>query len=229
MKTILALAASLVLLQGSTESPTARSAGPRRLDPTTCAVLVIDVQPSFVRTASGDMEPVMSRLEQLLLFADVWALPVVVTLEHSVERKGPLHERLAATLPQGAVTLVKRRFDALAEPDIAAAVKKTGKRQIVVAGCETDVCVLQSVLGLLAEGYEVFLLEDAVFSHEANVGPALRRMEAAGAVPTTFKAFFFEAERGVRPIGTDAAWELRYQRLRDRIRDPYSLPAFAPR
>ena len=49
------------------------------------------------------------------------------------------------------------------------------RRQIAVAGAETDVCILQSTLGLLEAGYEVFLLEDCLSTTEASPGPALRR------------------------------------------------------
>ena len=57
-----------------------------------------------------------------------------------------------------------------------------------MAGAETDVCVLQSVLGLIEAGQQIFLLEDALFSSEPNIGPAIRRMESAGLKPLGFVA-----------------------------------------
>ena len=61
-----------------------------------------------------------------------------------------------------------------------------------MAGAETDVCILQSVLGLLREGYEVYLLEDCLFSSESAPEPAIARMRQAGARPCTYKSFYYE-------------------------------------
>lgn len=202
---------------------------PARIRPGDVAVLLIDVQPQFVKIMSGNPEPVLARLEQLLLFADIWGIPVLATVEQSRAPSPATIDRLTKAMPAGTKTLTKTRFDATAEPEIAAAIRALGKRQIVVAGCETDVCVLQTVLGLVGSGYEVFLLEDAVFSHEPNVGPALRRMAAAGAVPSTFKTFYFEYETSVAPAEFGAAQRERLRQLRERVLDPYDLPASSPR
>ena len=50
------------------------------------------------------------------------------------------------------------------------------KTQILVAGCETDVCVLQSCLGLLSLDYEVYLMEELLFSSSPHVESAVARM-----------------------------------------------------
>ena len=73
--------------------------------------------------------------------------------------------------------------------DHLARLKKT---QAIVAGCETDVCVLQSCLGLLELGYEVYVVEDLLFSSARNVEPALVRMRAEGAVLPTYKSLYYE-------------------------------------
>ena len=57
--------------------------------------------------------------------------------------------------------------------------------------------MLLSVLGLLEAGKQIFLLEDALFSSESNVGPAIRRMEAAGATPSTVKTLNYELRTSV--------------------------------
>jgi hypothetical protein len=54
------------------------------------------------------------------------------------------------------------------------------------------VCVLQSCLGLLSLGYEVFLVEELLFSSSRNVEAAMARMEAAGAIFLTYKTLFYE-------------------------------------
>ncbi len=71
---------------------------------------------------------------------------------------------------------------------ITAALEQLGRRQLAVAGAETDVCVLQSVLGLRELGYDVLLLEDCQFSSDPDVEAALRRMYTAGTIPSTYKS-----------------------------------------
>ena len=96
------------------------------------------------------------------------------------------------------------------------------RSQIAVAGGETDVCVLQSVLGLLALGKQVFLLEDALFSSERHVGPALRRMAAAGAIPSTVKTLNYELRRSVAEPRAERVFPERFPGLR--LPEPEQFP-----
>ena len=98
----------------------------------------------------------------------------------------------------------------MTEPDIARAIKELQVEQIAVAGAETDVCVMQSVLGLLQAGYQVFILEDCLFTSEAQPAPALRRMIQAGAVPCTLKTMAYELVRSVEEIPwSPETWEAK--------------------
>jgi len=99
-------------------------------------------------------------------------------------------------------------------------------KQVVVAGAETDVCVLQSVMGLLEMGFQVFVLEDCLFSDEKNITPALDRMYKAGAIPCTFKTFYYEMMRTVEIADLPKEIESRFQRLRKVAKSPYKLPAW---
>ena len=58
---------------------------------------------------------------------------------------------------------------------------------MIVAGCETDVCVLQSCLGLLDLGYEVFAVEELLFSSAGDVAAAKARLRAEGVVFLTLQ------------------------------------------
>jgi len=66
-----------------------------------------------------------------------------------------------------------------------------------VAGCETDVCVLQSCLGLLSLGYEVYVVEELLFSSSRNVDSAIARMKAEGAIFLTYKSLYYELVESV--------------------------------
>ncbi len=174
--------------------------------PESLALLVIDVQPYFLEGwMAGESEPLLARLEYLLGLTAVYDLPCLATFEEPVAVKGWLPERLERFFPAHGERHRKDTFNCCAEPAIAAAIERLDRPRIAVAGAETDVCVLQSVLGLLEAGREVLLLEDALFSSEPNVGPALRRMEAAGAIPTTVKTLAYELRRAVSSPRPDDA------------------------
>jgi len=188
--------------------------------------VLVDVQPYFVGKMHGLTDPVLVRLEQLLLLCEWYMMPVLATLEEPVARKGYLHERLTAKWPSKpdarAETLTKQAYGALAEPELARTIEGFGCRRVVVAGGETDVCVMQTVLQLLDQGYEVMLLEDCVFSSEPNTSIAIARMRSAGAVPCTYKSLFYELR------GTDdpAAWaEEQAHATASGLVEPETLPS----
>ncbi len=195
----------------------------KRVDPTSIGVLLIDVQPFFLEGwMAGAFEPFMARIEHLLGLAAAYRLPVIATFEQPTETKGWLHDRLEPWFPPHALKMTKHTFDCTSEPEIREAIAALGVTQFAVAGGETDVCVLQSVLGVLGMGYDVFLLEDALFSEEPNVGPALRRMEQAGAVPSTVKTLHYELRRSVAAPKTPELLAAAGSELV--MRDPEDLP-----
>ena len=190
-------------------------------------MLIIDVQPGFLRLVPGTHEPFLQRLERLLLMATHLRLPTVATFEDP-EDNDYLPLRLEGCWPGHGVRLEKQSFDCCADAAIVAAIEGMGRRQLLVAGAETDVCVLQSVLSLLELGYEVFLLEDVLFSSEPHTGPAIRRMEAAGAVPCTLKTAFYELKKAVG-VPADGSWpEGGCEGLIERFGPPEELPPWEP-
>jgi nicotinamidase-related amidase len=166
-----------------------------RIDPSRVGVVVIDAQPLFVETMAGEPEPVLTRLEQLFILAGCFRLPVLATFEQPTEVKGWLPERLERVFPAAGQRHVKRAYDCCAEPAIAAALRRLAVEQIVLAGAETDVCVMQSAFGLLDLGFQVFLLEDCVFTSEPQPRPALERIYRAGVLPATYKMLYYELKR----------------------------------
>lgn len=186
--------------------------GIMRIEPSQIGILLIDVQSVFWDYAFLDnddkKEPIMVRLEHLLMLADWMELSLVATFEKPVSENGELPERLEAVCPSKAQRYTKNYFGCMTEPDIAGAIKQLPVKQIAVAGAETDVCVLQSVLGLLQAGYQVFLLEDCLFTSETQPAPALRRMYQAGAIPCTLKTMAYELVKCVDDVPWyPEAWE----------------------
>ena len=198
------------------------------IDPDSLGVLLIDAQPLFWDGMAGPSEPVLARLEQLLLLTGTFDLPLIATFEHPVETKGWLPERLEHVFPEHGQRLIKHTFNCCAEPTIRAALNSLDVRQIAVAGSETDVCVLQSTLGLIDLGFQVFLIEDGLFTSEPHPGPAIERMYRAGAIPLTYKTLYYELRRTVDIEAPRHAWNARYAAGEPRYRAPEDLPEWQP-
>jgi isochorismate hydrolase len=178
----------------------------KRIVPDRCWGAVIDVQDFFLAQLGN--RTLRTRLEtNLLNFARLLAyfrIPMIATLERPVFRKGRVPQRLKP-LGDMAQVFEKDFFDLTREKKIADHLARLKRPQALVAGCETDVCVLQSCLGLLDRGYEVFVVEDLLFSSSRNVEAAIARMRAEGAVFLTYKTLFYdliEAVEGGRHADT---------------------------
>jgi len=162
----------------------------------TTALLLIDVQERI----NGVMAD-QGHLSRHAVFLEAFAvldLPVVTT-EQYPKGLGPTVPELAHLLPETAVE--KSTFSCARQSEAMAAIEAAGRKQIVVTGIETHVCVLQTALDLLEKGYEVHVPHDAVNSRRASDKEwALHRMAAAGAVITTTESVLFEL---LERCGTD--------------------------
>jgi nicotinamidase-related amidase len=181
-----------------------------RADSSKLGVILIDVQPFFWKFAFENNEElknaVMIRLKHLLMITDWFELPIITTFEHPTDRNGELPDELEKVFPERGQRFTKRTYDLTSEPDIRAAIEKMDVKQLAVSGAETDVCVMQSTLGLLELGYEVILLEDCLFTTEPYPGFALRRLYQAGAVPSTFKSLAYELTKSVEHTPWIETW-----------------------
>lgn len=172
-----------------------------RADPSQIGVVLIDVQPFFwgfvFENNPEAKDAVMVRLEHLLMLTDWFDLPIITTFEYPTDRNGELPDELEKVFPERGQRFTKRTYDLTSEPEIRETIEQMGVKQLAVAGAETDVCVMQSTIGLLEMGYAVFLLEDCLFTTEPHPGFALRRLYQAGAIPATFKSFAYELTKSV--------------------------------
>ncbi len=167
----------------SGDSPGSSGAAPAANEPT--GIVVIDVQNKFVTTASrrnagSDIAGRVVNDKAVLDLAKARQVPVFITYEAEKTGDSALPPSLAGDVPAGAQEFIKTTFDATGQPQFAAAIKASGLRRLLVVGSETDVCVMQTILGLRRQGIEVIALVDALFSEEVNVVPALRRLRQAG-------------------------------------------------
>jgi nicotinamidase-related amidase len=173
----------------------------KRIVPGRCCGIVVDVQGFFLSQVDKRLRGTIERgTGSLVRLLGHLRIPVVVTLEQPVARKGRLPDSIARHL-RGAKIFEKDHFDLCKEAAIRRHLVRLKKKQVIVTGCETDVCVLQSCLGLLGLGHEVYVVEDLLFSSTPDVGSAVERMKAAGAVFLTFKTLIYELAGSVTASG----------------------------
>lgn len=123
--------------------------------------------------------------------ARLLAVPVLATAQYP-RGLGPLIPAVVAAL-DGVMPVEKTAFSCMLEPAFVDALRATGRDQVIVVGIEAHVCVAQTVLDLLARGWRVQVVADAVASRTAaNAAIGVARCAAAGAVVTSSEAVLFE-------------------------------------
>jgi nicotinamidase-related amidase len=169
------------------------------LDRDNAVLVVVDVQDKLCRAMD---EEVLDRLVKntgiLMEAARELGVPVVAT-EQYVKGLGETVPQLKERLCSPAIE--KMTFSCCGEVPFPDKIRATGRRQVIVTGMETHVCVLQTVLELLDAGYHVHLVSDAVMSRKReNWQVGLNASAAAGAVITSTEAALFQL---LRVAGTE--------------------------
>jgi nicotinamidase-related amidase len=159
-------------------------------------LLVIDVQTKLM-DKMADRNGVIANVARLIEGAKILGLAVQAT-EQYPKGIGPTVPELADRLP---VRPEKLTFSCCGLPQVAEDFRSRGIQKVLLAGIETHVCVQQSALDLIAQGFRVYVAADAVASRkELDRELALRRLDRAGAVLTTTEAALFEwTERAGTP------------------------------
>ncbi len=161
-----------------------------RINESDCLALVIDVQERLV-PAMHQPEVLLASTVRLLEGYRILGLPLVVS-EQYPKGLGSTVPALADLLKAAAI-LPKLSFSCLDDPAIAEKLASFGRKTIVVSGIESHVCVLQTVVDLLAAGYQVVVLADCVASRQTTERDiALARMAREGAIISTSESILFE-------------------------------------
>jgi nicotinamidase-related amidase len=156
-------------------------------------LVVVDAQPGFLGVGS---EPAAERIAWLVALAVRLDVPVIVT-EEEPERNGPTDTRIAKRLAAGTPVFTKPTFGLVSTPEILAAVRATQRGSAVVVGCETDVCVAQSAIGLREAGFACVVVEDATFSPGEMHDRGLARVSSEGIARNHAKGVTYEWLRTV--------------------------------
>ncbi len=162
---------------------------PELMRPVDTGLLVIDVQ-DRVLAVQPEGARIVWNIRRLLDGAKILGVRAACT-EQYPEKLGPTVPALAERLADKASS--KLSFSCGSCGEIFDAWRSAGIHRVLVCGIETHVCVQQTVLDLLAAGYQTLIAADAVGSrHAFDHEIALRRMEASGALLTTTEAALFE-------------------------------------
>ena len=169
-------------------------------------LIVIDMQDKLLASIA-DAQSVLANTIRLIGFARRLGVPITVT-EHYPAGLGATSAVLGDALGHVAQTISKLAFSAWREDTVRARLREqrqAGRDQVVLAGCETHVCVGQTALDLIANDFQVFVVADATASRRPQDRDiALQRMSRCGAALVTQEMVGFEwLERAGTPEFND--------------------------
>ncbi|CAK4034044.1 related to isochorismatase family hydrolase [Lecanosticta acicola] len=159
------------------------------------ALFICDLQEKF-RSAIYEFPKVVATTQKLLKASQILDIPVFATTQLRA-KLGETCPELGLDAPEGVQTKAHADKSAFSmwTPEIQKAFKELGpeKRECVIVGIETHICVTQTTLDLLREGHKVYVIADGVSSCNAQEIPiALNRLRAEGAVVTSSESFLYE-------------------------------------
>lgn len=169
------------------------------LDADKSVLLVIDVQTRLLASMPTAAAQIMlDNSVKLLQAAKLLNIPTLLT-EQYPKGLGPTAESIKLALADVAQRFEKTSFSCCGCDEFKQKLITSGRRQIVIVGQETHVCVLQTAMDLLRQGMQVFVVEDAVCSRqEAHKINALSRMQQAGIGIIAYESVLFEWLRDAR-------------------------------
>jgi nicotinamidase-related amidase len=163
-----------------------------------CALVLIDYQPEIFETIRSETKADLAELNVRLLArtAKAFNMPIVLStvgVAHKIN--SPTLATIAAELP-GLEPIDRVSMNAFEDRRFREAVKKTGKKRLIVGGLHTEICLAFAVIDALKNDYDVMFVTDAVGGRSQTAHrTAIERLEHAGAVPTTALAVLCELFR----------------------------------
>ena len=161
-----------------------------RILPEKSIAMVVDYQTRLV-PAMGNIDTLIHNSSVLLKGLNILEIPMIITQQYTKGLGETVPEILDAAGDHPVFD--KITFSCHQNEAIKAALKASGKTTVIVCGIEAHVCVLQTVIDLLEDGYQVVLVEDCIDSRKASdKANALIRARQEGAVITSYEAILFE-------------------------------------
>ena len=151
-------------------------------------LIIIDVQGNLAQSIDN-REAVLENIQRVVKGCQVFGIPILLTEEIN----------LGSTIPEimdlmpGIRPIIKESFSSCGNQEFMDALKALKRKQLLLAGMETHVCVYQTAVGMIDQGYEVQIIADAVSSRKAeNREIALQKMRDCGVIWTSTEMVLFE-------------------------------------
>ena len=167
------------------------------IDPAHAAMLLIDHQSGLFQTIQDmPFTEVRSNAATLAKVATLAKMPVITTASVPQGPNGPLIPEIHQYAPHAQYVARRGEINAWDNPDFVAAVKATGRKQLIIAGTITSVCMAFPSIAAVAEGYQVFAVVDASGTYSKMAQEiTLARVVQAGVVPMDTAAVCSEIQR----------------------------------
>jgi nicotinamidase-related amidase len=180
------------------------------LTPDNCVVALIDHQPQMLFGVSNfDRQGIINNVVALSKAARVFDLPVVLSTVTAKSFSGNLWPQIQAVFP-GRVPIERTSMNTWDDKNFVAAIEKTGRKKIVLAGLWTETCVALGTVQAIHDGYEIYVVEDCCgdVSQLAHDN-AMKRVIQTGAKPVTALSVMLEWQRDWAHLGTyDAVMDI---------------------
>ena len=156
------------------------------LTPDNCVVTLIDLQPQMLfGVANFDRQTIINNNVALSKAARVFNVPVVLSTVETKSFSGNMWPQIQAVFPKQ-TPIERSSMNSWDDENFVAAVKKSGRKKIVLAGLWTETCVALPTIQAIHDGYEIYVVEDCCgdvsqLSHDN----AMKRVIQAGAKPVT--------------------------------------------
>src|SRR5580698_3191429 len=177
----------------------------RPLEADRCALIVVDIQEKLLPPIFEKAQ-LLKNSQLLIRLAGILKIPALLTTQYA-RGLGSATPEIASLLPQSQ-PIDKQMFSCFGSEDFCSVLKRMpgNRNTILLCGMESHICVMQTALGALREGYIVHVASDAVSSRtEWNWKIGLERMRAAGAVISSTEMMLYEL---LRSSGSPAFKEL---------------------
>lgn len=162
----------------------------KKLNTDNALLLIVDVQDKLVNMLEKNI--IAAKTSILAATANTLEIPTIVT-EQYPQGLGETVHLVKSKLSPNASYFEKSSFSALEQPEVTQKIKESGKKQIIICGIESHICVLQSTIDLINEGYEVFVVKDACASrNKYEFKLSIERLKEVGAIITCVEMVIFE-------------------------------------
>ena len=181
------------------------------LTPDNCQLIFIDQQPQMAfGVQSMDRQALKNNVVALAKGAKIFSIPTIITTVESESFSGYSYPELLSVFPEAPI-LERTSMNSWDDQKVRDALKKSGRKKVIVSGLWTEVCNNTFALSAMLEGgYEIYMVADASGgTSQAAHDYSMQRMIQAGVVPVTWQQVLLEWQRDWKNRETyDAVMEL---------------------